>query len=511
MSSSRTSRVASGTLTAFLQYGLQMILQIALAPLVLKVAGKETLGAYAIITQVVGQLALLDFGFSTTLMRYLSNAYGYDDNKLRFGNVFTTGRTFLTASNILFSLAIILLSFWIGNLFSLSVAVNNQAKMALWLLAGWTVIRTPFTLYDSALFASQNQKVCNIFAMVNNSVRLVLSLGLVAIGGGLVGLMLANIFAELTGLIMSRWYFKRLYPDVRVGWGFPDKALFGEMFKFGFQIMLMNIVSRVIFGTDNIIVGYLFNATAVAAYYTTQIPTFACFALIWKLSDNASPAINELVAKGNINSLKSAYNRLYRYTLLMTLPVAVGIIIFNKPLVTFWVGPNQYAGNLMSSFLALFFFIAVMGHLNAAFLVGFGIIRPFIAFGLVEAVVKVSLSLILGRMFGIQWIMVASVIAAAPGFLYMSLITLRRLNLSVGEFWDEAIMPASMSCIFSILVTALIVIFQPHVNFIVFLVSGSLFMLAFFLGLIIWGLSKADKEQILSYIFKLRIKEETNV
>src|SRR3990172_6380111 len=126
MSSSRTSRVVSGTLTAFLQHGLQMVLQIALAPLVLKMAGKETLGAYAIITQVVAQLTLLDFGFTTTLMRYLSNAFGNDDSKQRFGNVFTTGRTFLMASSILLASIIILLSFWVGSLFSLSAEVNNQ-------------------------------------------------------------------------------------------------------------------------------------------------------------------------------------------------------------------------------------------------------------------------------------------------------------------------------------------------------------------------------------------------
>lgn len=502
MSKSRTSKVAAGTLTAFLQYGLQMVLQIALAPLVLKYAGKETLGAYAIITQVVGQLTLLDFGFTTTLMRYLANAHGYDDAHQRFRNVFTTGRSFLMASSLILSLTIILLSFWVGSLFSLSPAVNSQARLALLLLGIWTAFRTPIALYDLGLFSMQNQKISNIFAMINNSLRLVLSLILVISGHGLVGLMLASIVSELTGLLISRWYFKRLYPQIQIGWGFPEKTLFKEMFKFGFQIMLMNIVSRLIFGTDNIIVGYLFNATAVAAYYTTQMPTFASFVLIWKLSDNAAPAINELIGRGNFTSLRSGYNRLYRYTMLMTIPFVLGIIFFNKPLVTFWVGSGQYAGDLMSLFLAFFCFIAIISHLNAAFLVAFGVIWPFIVFGLFEAAVKLSLSFVLGRLYGIQWIMVASVVAAVPGFIYMSLITIRCLKLSIKEFWREAFYPPLISCVFSLPILLVMFAYRSNLTLISFFAFAGIFLLSCALGSFIWGLSVEDKTQIWQYTTK---------
>ncbi len=61
---SGTSRAIKGAVTSFLQYGLQIVLQIALAPLVLRAAGQETLGAYVSLMQAIGYLALVDFGFT---------------------------------------------------------------------------------------------------------------------------------------------------------------------------------------------------------------------------------------------------------------------------------------------------------------------------------------------------------------------------------------------------------------------------------------------------------------
>ena len=91
---SRTSRAIKGTLTSFLQFGLQIVLQALLAPLVLRVIGQETLGAYAVLLQAIGYIALVDFGFAAAANRYLAQACGFDDGGLRLGQVMSTFRTY---------------------------------------------------------------------------------------------------------------------------------------------------------------------------------------------------------------------------------------------------------------------------------------------------------------------------------------------------------------------------------------------------------------------------------
>ena len=57
---SRSARAARGFAASVVQFCAQMLLQVLLAPVVLRVAGRETLGAFAAIMQALGLLAMLD-------------------------------------------------------------------------------------------------------------------------------------------------------------------------------------------------------------------------------------------------------------------------------------------------------------------------------------------------------------------------------------------------------------------------------------------------------------------
>ena len=151
-----------------------------------------------------------------------------------------------------------------------------------------------------------------------------------------------------------------------------------------------------------------------------------------------------------------------------------------------------------------FAFIAILSHLNVTCLFAFGTIRPLIIFGLIEAVTKVLLSFILGRMFGIQWVMVASVIAGVPGFVYISLITLRHFNLVFKQLWYESLRPAFLSSILTGSVLLFISIYQPVFNLINFISFVSLFLLFSLVGSFFFGLLALEKKQIISYPIALR-------
>jgi len=197
---SRTDKAAKGVLTSFLQYGCQIGLQVLLAPLVLAIAGQEILGAYALIMQAVAYLAMTDLGFSLAITRFLSQAFGREDNGQHFEVALTTSRTILLFTNILFAILLMFLAVWGEFLFSFSRDAALQARWGLALLAIWTVIRTPWLIFREGLNASQNMSSANLIGIVGNILRLIFSLSLVALGLGLVGLIFANIIGEAAAL-----------------------------------------------------------------------------------------------------------------------------------------------------------------------------------------------------------------------------------------------------------------------------------------------------------------------
>ena len=189
--STRTSRAMAGTITSLLQYAFIMVLQFILAPVILRIAGKEVLGAYSFLLQIISWAALTDLGFGVAIQRNLSQAIGIDDKHQRFRSIFITGRTFYIASNLAFAGLILIISWKLNSFMPMSESVGKEARIALNLLAIWVIIRTPLALYNDALIATQNFVPVNIISAVGVAMRLLFSincgtvlLGTILISGG---------------------------------------------------------------------------------------------------------------------------------------------------------------------------------------------------------------------------------------------------------------------------------------------------------------------------------------
>ena len=244
---SRSARAAKGFAASIVQYCTQILVQILLAPIVLRLAGRETLGAYAAIMQTLGFLALVDIAGSWSLERFLGQASGLDDGGKRFRNVFTTSRTILLVTNCVFAILVLVFSFFVARLFHLSPAVAREAKHALYVIAAWSVLRTPLATYANASIATQDIAATNLIGALAGVLRTVASLTFVLAGAGLFGLMLAGTVAEAIGNLLYRSRYRKMNPGLTPGWGIPDRALLREMLGFGGHAAFLNIGNMLFF------------------------------------------------------------------------------------------------------------------------------------------------------------------------------------------------------------------------------------------------------------------------
>lgn len=494
--SDRTGRAVKGTLVSFLQYGTQMLLQAFLAPLVLRLAGQETLGAYALLMQVVGYLAMLDLGFSVTLNRYLAQATGCGDGGERFRAVLSTARTFLVGSNLVIVLLTLLVSLKVDTFFSLSPHAASQARMGLALLAFWEMVRAPWLVYGIGLNATQNLAAANLIGILGNVGRLLFSLGFVLAGSGLVGLMLANVLAELLSAALSSVHFLRLYPAERLGWGLPDRKLFREMLTFSLQALLINVAWRLVYYTDHIVVGYLFGASAVSIYYVTQMPATIGFNIANRVSDNAAPAVNELFARGEEEKLREVFLKLHRLNFLIVLPLVAGLLLLNRELVSLWVGPGQYAGQWMTAALAIFALLITISHVNGTFIFASGKIRAFSVIAIAEGVANLALSLWLGRTIGLSGVMIATVIANLPTTGCLHLVSMRRLKIGAGEYFTSSLAPSLIPLAAGALSAAAVQSFMGGSGWSSFVVVGCVLMSVFVSLTYRLGLTPSEREWV---------------
>jgi O-antigen/teichoic acid export membrane protein len=396
--------------TSVLQYGLQVALQAVLMPIVLRRAGQEAVGVYAVVIQCVGYLTLTDLGFGAATSRYLAQAHGAPEGGERFARVLSTARLFSLFGNLLFFVLCSGLVWFLPRLVAASPTLIAQGRWALVLIAIWSLLRTPFAVVASALAATQHLAHSNVGAAIGNAFRLVASLALVLGGAGLFGLLLGHLLGEVATLLLQASMFRATGARPRLTWSIQDRSLAREMIRFGVGAFAASIGVRLIFQTDAIVVGYLFGAAAASVYYSTQIPPTILYNVPLRISDNAAPAINELWVLRDIAALRRAYARLLRYTMIVALLFAIGIVGLNGPLVTAWLGPEQYAGTSMSLALGVFTAMINASHVGLAFVIASGRIGTLGGLVLAEGVANLMLSVVLGRVIGLSGVMWATVV-----------------------------------------------------------------------------------------------------
>jgi O-antigen/teichoic acid export membrane protein len=495
---SRTNKAIGGFYTSLIQYGVTIILQVLLTPLVLKTGGKEVLGAYSFLMQLVSWAALADLGFGVAVTRNLSQAFGTDDNMSHFKKVFSTGRTFFIFSNLLFAFILLIINFNIHDILKMSPNVESDFKKSVFLLSIWVIIRTPLSLFNDGLISTQNLSKVNIISTLSVIIRLSLSLLLLMLKFGLVGLMIANIISEFISAYLCYFYFNKLYPNLKFLWKITDKKLFKKMFKFGLSYMIVMVSGRLSSSSDSLFIGYFHGASIVAIFYTSQMPGTLLYQLVWKLSDNSSPAINELHARSSENQLLLVYYKIVRYSLICSIPLALGIIIFNKPVISLWVGENQYGGLLFSILLAFFSITQIVIHLNCIFLIAFEKTKLMRNIFLSTSLLKFIISLLLVPIFSIEGIMFTNLFVDFIILILLNKNLLKLINTNFNKLYIASIRPAIISNIFIILLfTYMISPFSIKMdNWIILFWSIILYTLTWMVNSFFFGIKNDEKKYL---------------
>ena len=463
---SRTARAAKGFVTGIFQYVSQILVQALLAPIVLKMAGRETLGAYSAVMQALGFIALTDFMGSWVLERFLGQATGLDDGGERFRKVLSTIRTMYLFCVTANALLVTIFSFFVARLFHLSPPVAHQAQLALWVIAIWVIVRMPLAAYQNASYAMQDMAAVNLIGTCIGISRTIASLVFVLLGGGLFGLMVSGSLVEGIGYYFYRMRFKKLNPHLMPKWGLPDKALLKEMMGFGAHTSLVNIGNALLFNSSNMIAGLTTGAATASSFYTTQMPTMTAYNMMMRLSDSAMPAVNELWGRREVEKVRNALRRLTRLLLALTLPLATGVILFNRDLVVTWVGPQQYAGTLLTASLAAFCVIVALQRVAVVFSFSFGWMKVLTSTALLQGGANFVLAYFLAKQVGLGGITLALVIVVLPQTIILWQRVGKFLEVNVLALFAEcvgrAVVPLGGASICSVIVHRMVVIQQRH-------------------------------------------------
>lgn len=334
------NEIKIGALIGYLSIAFSTVISLIFIPFLLAKLGDSEYGIYSLTSSVIAYFTILDFGLSSTSIRYISKYFDNEEEKEKINGLL------IKVYGIISIIAIILgiIIYFLSPIIFVKLTTYELAKFKISLIIMTITISLSFyfSVYSSFIIANEKFIFQKTIALVQSISKPLLMIPFLILG--FKSITMVSIIAAVTlfiNIINYLYATKKLNFKIKFTKFSESKSLFKEISKYSFFIMLSTIVDVVIKNTDQVILGAVSGTTAVTIYnLSMQIRSTnsTCSSVISQLF---FPKLSKLSNLNNYNEMNNIFNKISRIQLILMTLIASGFIIFGIPFINIWVG-KQY-------------------------------------------------------------------------------------------------------------------------------------------------------------------------
>jgi len=480
------------------------IISFIASPIILKLTSQTLYGFWITIISILGYLALTDLGLGMSLVRLVVN-HNLKGNSKALNDIINT--TFFTFCGIgmLFLIIGISISTYLPSWFEIPqeelLLVLSTYRVAI--ISG--ALALPLSVFSSIIVGFQKMSVLNISTNIISIVGVILSIILLYLGIGLVALPLASLFTIIVGGIVNFFYSRKYFPGLKLDISAFNRADLKELFSIGGYFQLGRVSNTVALSSDNIIISGALGSGYVTPYaFTSKLPIMFSVTLASKLPNAIFPAMTDLFANNEIDKLKQIYKRLTFFAVRFAFFVGAFVYILNPQFIKLWVGQENYGGDLLNFIFVLFVIFDVIYRTTTAIVFASGDLKNYSIAASLEAILNITLSLILVGPFGLVGIVLGTLISKllTTGF-YTPYWVCRKLGLRLNHLVKKSIIPPIILSVPSICITLTFAHFLPlNIGWFWLILVGIILAITNFIMFEGISLTKSSKES-----WKVRLRK----
>ncbi len=415
-------------------------------PWLLRWLGSERLGAYKVLTDWMGYLALFELGLSGALMARLAPQIGRGDA--------STVRSLLTAGlHTYVRVTLAMLAGGIGLVIALPHVVSLKASgpqelRTAGLIALLPVLLTPLLVFRSLAEARQRNYLWSLLMALQSLLTTGLCLAAARAGWGLVGQSLAAALAQIPILLILLWDGTRAYGKI---WSAsPDPAASKALWALSWPTFIHSLTDRIGLVSDNVIIGWLLGPAAVVPFYLTQqLAALAQFQLRG-LGNATWAGLVELHAQGQGARFGRRFLELTGTVSGLGAAVLGPIAAYNHHFVRQWVGPAAYGGEAVTVIACVNAWFWALFTLWGWPLLGTGHIGLWVPYAVAFTIVNVTVSVLGTLALGLA----GPLGGTLAGFLLVNAWALPRIlqrifGLSPAMIWRTALAPLTCGLLYA--------------------------------------------------------------
>ena len=377
MQKSRSDKTKQNILLSFFFRIGSILIQLALVPLTIKYVNPNMYGVWLTLSSIVGWLSFFDIGLGNGLKNKLTESLA-DKDYIKSRHLVST-----TYFIIAFVVVILILLFYmfsalinwqiILNSSSISISELNTTVLIVIIFFLFKLVTDLINVVASAfqltsissmqLFISNTLILISIWTLAKKTKADFITLALVY---SFVPLLVSFIF----NLFLYNNYFRKVRPSLH----FFDINKSKEVLKLGSQFFIIQIVSLILFQTDNILIAQFFSPSEVTTFNIAfKYYSVVMFAFTIILTPYWS-AFTDAYYKNEMQWIANNIKKLINFWFL-SIFILIIMFVFSPFVISFWIGNDIKIPSTLSITMCVYITILNWNAIFANFLNGVGKIK----------------------------------------------------------------------------------------------------------------------------------------
>lgn len=404
--------------------------------------GSTVYGFWILLLSLTGYMGIFDQGMRGSAVKYVAEFMAkksYEDLN-RVVNTIGIIQGSIGLSVLILS---ILLSIYVERFIHISSPYIFDVKVTI-ILLGINIACSFFGgAFGSILEACKRTDIISMMETSSLILQTVLTIICVVFKWGIIALGIVLLFVNALRQITRVWFASKMIPQLKISHGYFNRTTLKKVFEYSTYIFILSLASRLIFRTDNIVIGAILGASSITSYnialslvgYYMTIHTFSAGVLV--------PFASEYEANVDKEKLSRLFIKATKYMYMLT-GLIIPILIFGgKRLIGLWMGHEFVSNHIILVILLAPYFLSPSYFVTISILKGMGRLRVYTSLVIIEGVSNLVLSIVLARKIGLIGVAIGTAIPfiIMSGFIVTTYM-LRILNVDVKRYFKLSISPA---------------------------------------------------------------------
>jgi O-antigen/teichoic acid export membrane protein len=405
---------------------------VLITPILTHQLGILRYGVWALIGSLIPFLEILELGFASATMAFVSRHLELEDDD-RVTSTLNTSFLCLSVLGIVAFAGVMVFAYFLPDIVpTIPKSLVGQAQFLLLLLAFDMALSIPMDTFGGAISALQRFDLLNYSLMAVTVSQAIAWVIVLYLHGGLVALGIVTVAISLVGQFSRLVIAHRLLPWFRLSLRRFDRAILKAFAAATGWYSLAQIAQAVISLSDVLIVGAAAGVRSAAVYAVAEriapLPT----RVVTPRSALLFTKAGQLAARDDRSGLRETTHQVVRFVQYLSVPAAIVLGFLAGPAIEVWVGPLYREAASVVGLLCIAAVVQVWAQAVSLAISGAGRpTLPSILYG-IEAALHVALGIVLASRYGAVGMAWAALIGVVlmEGMLMLPLVY-RRLGDSL--------------------------------------------------------------------------------